>query len=102
MAIDLSKKFLVQDIKEGTSFTPYDTYLLACTNERIYIPAGQGKEVTYKNQINVGTFNKNDFGGGIRTDRQDLENFIMSDSLVLPDSSTSDSGIVKAVFDESE
>jgi hypothetical protein len=101
MALDLTKKYLVQDILDGASFTPYETYLLKTTNERELIAAGQGKEKTYKNQLAISAFVPGNFGGGTQT-RSDMESFIMSDSLNLPAASGADAGIVQCILDESE
>jgi hypothetical protein len=101
MALDLTKKYLVQDILEGASFTPYETYLLKTTNERELIGSGKGKEKTYKNQLAIGSFAPANFGGGTQT-RSDMENFIMSDSLDLPSAQDADAGIVQCILDESE
>jgi hypothetical protein len=101
MALDLTKKYLIQDITEGASFTPYDTYLLKTTNERQLITVGQGKEATYNNQLAVSAFNPANFGGGVQT-RNDLENYVMSDSLNLPSAQSADAGIVQINLDESD
>jgi hypothetical protein len=101
MALDLTKKYLVQDITEGAKFTPYETYLLKTTNERELISVGQGKETTYRNQLAISDFQPTNFGGGTQT-RSDLESFIMSDTLNLPDATGTNAGIVQCLLDESE
>jgi hypothetical protein len=101
MALDLTKKYLIQDILDGSSFTPYEDYLLKTTNERQYVSSGKGKEKTYKNQLAISAFNPKNFGGGVQ-DRSDLETFIMSDSLDLPSADGDDAGIVQCILDESE
>lgn len=102
MALDLQKKYLVQDITEGASFDTYERYLLATTSERQFVIPGVGKEVTYKNQHLVQPANKNDFGGGLRTDRHDMENYIMSDTIEFKSLDTNDAGVVDIILDESE
>jgi hypothetical protein len=102
MALDLTSKYLVQDITEGANFDTYERYLIATTNERSFVLPGKGKEVIYKNQLTIQPANKNDFGGGVRTDRKDLPNYIMSDTIDFASLTTNDAGVVDLILDESE
>jgi hypothetical protein len=102
MAITLTQKYLVQNLEEGVSQDKYERYLNSTTNGREFVIPGKGKEFTYATQHKVSDFNANDFGGGVRTDRADLEDYIMTDTVDLPAITKPNCGIVTITFDESE